>query len=74
VSDALRFDDQVAMITGAGGGLGMQYARLLASRGARVLVNDISGSVTGFGLEHRCGGRDRREDPPPRRRGGRRRA
>ena len=37
------------MISGAGNGLGKQYALLLASRGARVLVNDIGGSVTGAG-------------------------
>jgi NAD(P)-dependent dehydrogenase (short-subunit alcohol dehydrogenase family) len=45
----MRFDDQVAVISGAGNGLGKQYALLLASRGARVLVNDIGGSVTGAG-------------------------
>ena len=39
------------MITGAGGGLGKQYALLLASRGARVVVNDIGGSVTGDGSD-----------------------
>jgi NAD(P)-dependent dehydrogenase (short-subunit alcohol dehydrogenase family) len=45
----MRFGDQVAVITGAGGGLGKQYALLLASRGARVVVNDTGGSVTGAG-------------------------
>src|ERR1700754_2612700 len=51
MTNELRFDDQVAVITGAGGGLGKEYALLLASRGARVVVNDIGGSGTGDGSD-----------------------
>lgn len=48
-NNELRYDEQVAVISGAGGGLGKEYALLLASRGARLVVNDIGGSVTGDG-------------------------
>jgi NAD(P)-dependent dehydrogenase (short-subunit alcohol dehydrogenase family) len=45
----LGYDGKVAIITGAGGGLGREHALLLASRGAQVVVNDLGGSVTGEG-------------------------
>ena len=45
----LGYDGKVAIITGAGGGLGRQHALLMASRGALIVVNDLGGSVDGTG-------------------------
>ncbi len=51
MTEALGFNGKVAIITGAGGGLGRQHALLMASRGALVVVNDLGGAVDGTGSD-----------------------
>jgi len=49
MSDEMRFDGKVAVVTGAGGGVGRAYALDLARRGARLVINDLGGATDGTG-------------------------
>lgn len=55
MAEQLRYDGQVVVITGAGGGLGKAYATFFGSRGASVVVNDLGGTFKGEGNSTKVG-------------------
>jgi NAD(P)-dependent dehydrogenase (short-subunit alcohol dehydrogenase family) len=61
MNDSMRFDGKVAVVTGAGGGVGRAYALELARRGARVVVNDLGGATDGTGSSEAAANRVAKE-------------
>jgi NAD(P)-dependent dehydrogenase (short-subunit alcohol dehydrogenase family) len=53
INDTLSFAGQVALVTGAAGGLGLAYSRLLAQRGAHVVMQDVGAALDGTGTDPR---------------------
>ena len=51
MTDKISLKGKIAVVTGAGRGLGRAYVELLAERGARVVVNDLGTDVSGFGKD-----------------------